>query len=285
MVTAGGQDPGQTIHGYVVHALELNKFGGDGAESLTLGQYVEVYNGAANPDTTQIVVTSVGGQQVRAGYDYLFKVTAAYLNGFSAEGAVTSIRACAAPGLSVGVAWSPALVSTSSTSMTIEWPVPPQNSLPEEGCHISGYALYLSRDVGASFSEIDSVQVRDRPNLHEHAVAASNFDAAGSDLGSVFLLRVEAINIAGSLSSSSLAVVLADAPAPPASGPSYDQSLSGQTRIHFLLDAVDAADSTATGGSEILSYSLEVDDGAGGDFVALYGADSDSLSTSFLHQR
>lgn len=266
--------------------MEVNKFGGDDAESLTQGQFVEAYSGATNPDTTQIVVTSVGGEPVRAGFDYLFRVTATYLNGFSAEGAVTSIRACAVPSLSVGVVWSPALVSTSSTSMTIEWPVPPQNSLPVEGCHITGYALYLSGDAGASFTEIDSAQVRDHPNLHEHAVASSNFDeAGGSDVGSVFLLKVEAINVAGSLSSSTLAVVLADAPAAPTSGPSFDQSLSDQTRIHFLLSAVDATDSSATGGSEILSYSLEVDDGAGGNFVPLYGADSDSLSTQYLHQR
>jgi hypothetical protein len=55
--------------------------------------------------------------------------------------------------------------------------------------------------------------------------------------------------------------------------------------IHFTQDAVDGTDSSATGGSEILSYSLEIDDGAGGNFEALYGYDSDSLSTSYLHQR
>ena len=278
--------PGQTVLGYVVHGMEVNKFGGDDAESLTQGQFLEVYSGASNPDTTQIVVTSVGGRPVRAGFDYLFKVTAAYLNGFSTEGGITSIRACAVPSLSVGVVWRPALISTSSTGMTIEWPVPPQQSLPVEGCHITGYALHLSRDAGATFTEIDPGQVRDRPNLHEHAVAPSNFDVAGgSDIGSLFLLKVEAINVAGSLTSSTLAVVLADAPAAPGAGPGFDQSLSDQTRIHFLLGAVDGTDQAATGGSEILSYSLEVDDGAGGNFLALFGSDSNSMSTSYLHQR
>jgi hypothetical protein len=104
-------------------------------------------------------------------------------------------------------------------------------------------------------------------------------------VGSLFLLKVEAVNIAGRLSSSTLAVVLADAPAGPASGPGYDQTLSDQTRIQFTLDAVDSTDSSATGGSEILSYSLEVDDGAGGNFAALYGLNSDSLSTMYLHLR
>jgi hypothetical protein len=136
--------------------MEDNKFAGYDAESQTLGEYVLVYNGSTNPDTTQIIVTSVGGLNVKAGFDYRFKVTAAYLNGFSAESAVTSIRACAAPSLSEGVGWGLDLVSTSSISMTIEWPVPPQAEIPKEGCHIVGYVLHLSRDDGATFEEIDS---------------------------------------------------------------------------------------------------------------------------------
>jgi hypothetical protein len=207
--------------------MEDNKFAGWDAESQTLGEYVEVYSGNTNPDTTSIIVTSVAGLPIKPGFEYRFKVTAAYLNGYSAQSDVTSIRACAAPSISTGVGWAPALVSTSATSMTIQWPVPPQATQPVEGCHITGYALYLSRDDGASFTEIDSAQVTDRPNLHEHSVASSNFDeATNTDVGSSFLLKIEAINVAGTLMSSSLSVVLADAPAAPANGPAFEQSLS-----------------------------------------------------------
>ena len=35
------------------------------------------------------------------------------------------------------------------------------------------------------------------------------------------------------------------------------------------------------GGTPILSYSLEIDDGHGGQFVPVFGTETDSLSTSF----
>jgi hypothetical protein len=38
---------------------------------------------------------------------------------------------------------------------------------------------------------------------------------------------------------------------------------------------------TVDGGSAVLSYSLEVDDGMGGDFIALYGVSTNSLSLTY----
>ena len=41
---------------------------------------------------------------------------------------------------------------------------------------------------------------------------------------------------------------------------------------------------TSDGGSTILSYSLEIDDGLGGPFYSLYGDVDDTLSLSTIHK-
>lgn len=53
-------------------------------------------------------------------------------------------------------------------------------------------------------------------------------------------------------------------------------------QISFTLGEIDAAVTSATGGSRVLSYSLEVDDGNGGAFLPYYGLQVDSLSTHYL---
>jgi hypothetical protein len=45
---------------------------------------------------------------------------------------------------------------------------------------------------------------------------------------------------------------------------------------------IDQANPALTGGSPILSYSIEVDDGQGGSLVPLYGNGTDSMSTSYI---
>jgi hypothetical protein len=144
--------------------------------------------------------------------------------------------------------------------------------------------LHLSRDNGVTFTIIDAAQVQDKPNLHEHAIDSSNFNQASaeSDVGQTFILRVEAVNVAGSLLSSTTSAVLAGEPAAPSLGPGYDSSQTNQDQIAWTLPLIDPTDATKTGGSVILSFSLEADDGQGGNFSALYGMDEDSLSTSYL---
>ncbi len=93
------------------------------------------------------------------------------------------------------------------------------------------------------------------------------------------------MNVAGSLSSTTLGVVLADVPATPASEPTYDPSQTNHEQILLQIASFDGSDPLQTGGSTVLSYSLEVDDGAGGSFIPLYGESSDSLSTSYLLRR
>ena len=93
---------------------------------------------------------------------------ARFINGFTLESTVTSTRACSAPGISQGSQWSLTLLSTSSASVTIGWDEPRQLSGPSAGCHISGYRLFMSRDGGVTYAEIDASQVREKANLREH---------------------------------------------------------------------------------------------------------------------
>jgi hypothetical protein len=220
VVPVAGQETGQTIHGYLAYMMEVNKAAS--SVSQTEGEYTLVYNGTINPDTAEVVVKNLDGEAVRAGYEYKVKVVATYLNGETAESAVASIMACSSLALADGVDWAPLLVSTSSTQMTLSWPDVPAATPPVDGCHITGYQLYMSGDDGATYSEIDSALVRDKPNLHQHTVATSNFAAASADVGETFLFKLDALNVASTVTSSSLAVVLADAPPAPASAPALD---------------------------------------------------------------
>ena len=60
--------------------------------------------------------------------------------------------------------------------------------------------------------------------------------------------------------------------APPA--PTSDASVTNKERIKVLWTEIS---SPANGYHEIISYSLEMDDGAGGDFVVLTGTDADPV--------
>jgi hypothetical protein len=239
--------------------MEVNAARSEAPPSLTDGGYQLVHNGTDNPDTTSIIVTQLGGEPVRAGYEYLTKVRARYLNGHTPESLATSTRACAPPALKAGAEWRPSLVVTSASTMTLAWEEPRQPAGPAVGCSITGYRLYLSSDNGVTDAEVDAAQVRDKPTLHEHTLLPTNF--APADLGTAFILRLEARNYAGVLSSTGLAVVLADAPAAPASGPTADPARTDQGQIYLSVGEVDASDPAETGGSPVLSYSLEVDDG------------------------
>jgi hypothetical protein len=283
VVPTAGQESGQEILGYLVYVLEVNAADGGSPAALTDGGFKLVHDGSDDPDTTSILLSQLDGRPIRAGYEYAAKVVARYINGLSAESPVARTLACSPPSLPLGVEWQPRLVSTSSASMTLAWAEPKLAGPPVAGCQITGYRLSLSRDVGLTFDEIDQAEVEGRPNLHEHSVLPSNFDVVGgSDVGQTFLLRLEAVNVAGTLASSSLSVILANVPAAPSTGPVADPTETSATQISLTMPAVDAFDAAQTGGARILSYGLEIDDGSGGSFRQLLGATSDTLSTQYI---
>jgi hypothetical protein len=84
--------------------------------------------------------------------------------------------------------------------------------------------------------------------------------------GSNFKYQLKAINSIGSTSSLVGQALFATIPDAPVAGPVSDASVTNKQRIKVTWAVITGA---ANGASEILSYELSMDDGAGGDFVAL----------------
>jgi hypothetical protein len=124
IVPVTGQETGQAILGYLAYMMEVNAPAGAEPFSLSSGEFVLVYNGTNFPDTTSVLLRSLNGTAIRAGYEYQVKVKAVYLNGVTAESSATSIRACSTPSIPSGAEWAPALGSTSSTAVSLTWSEP-----------------------------------------------------------------------------------------------------------------------------------------------------------------
>lgn len=201
--------------------MEVNAAAGGEPASLTEGSFVLVYS-ASNPDTRSLLLASVNGQPIRAGYDYRLKVRARYLNGFTAESAVSTIRACAAPSLPTGVEWRPLVVSTSITGVSLAWSSPASRAPLAQGCQISGYKLYMSKDLGVTFVEIDAAQVTGDPNKDSHTTLSTNF--VSTDIGKYFLFKLEALNPVGLIQSNSVTAILSSPPAAPTVAPTADSA-------------------------------------------------------------
>lgn len=98
-------------------------------------------------------------------------------------------------------------------------------------------------------------------------------------LGSTYRFKVRAVNNAGFAESTSvLNAVLASVPDASLLGPDSDASVTNETCIKATYGPQDAS---TNGGSPLLSYELQFDNGKGGNFTSLVGFDSPSLETTF----
>lgn len=120
---------------------------------------------------------------------------------------------------------------------------------------------------GGSFSSVDAETIQNKNYLRSHTVTYT-----ASEKGLTFRFRIEAINIIGSSISTITSQQLAGVPSTPTNAPTSDSTVTGIDRIKVTWNEV--ADN---GGSTILSYSIEMDNGEGGDFVILAGYDTDYL--------
>lgn len=127
---------------------------------------------------------------------------------------------------------------------------------------------------GDVYSEIDSVMIRDKPQYTLHTTTAPSI------LGATYLFKVEAYNINGSTFSEPARFVLADFPGTPPTAPTSDFAISSETQLK-----IDIAVIVVDGGSPILSYSLEIDDGLGGPFRVIFGTVADTLATRSIYKQ
>lgn len=98
--------------------------------------------------------------------------------------------------------------------------------------------------------------------------------------GSTYSIKVRAHNHAGYTDSPPIVVVLAAVPDTPSSAPTSDALVTDQQQIKVSYGPLLASEN---GGSDILSYEIQMDDGQGGDFYSLAGGETagDSLATTY----
>ena len=171
------------------------------------GEFVMAYNGSLNPAQVSYRVNNLV-----PGRTYRFKVRAMDYNGQGYESEFASYLSCLAP---IGVK-QPKLDKVDKTTFTITWELPESDG----GCPITSYAIY--RDDGAGgfiVTPVDPVAVQGNPYLFRHTATL-----LPADTGKTFRVKVEAINLYGSLLSPSLQFVLADVPGNPYPAPSVDIS-------------------------------------------------------------
>lgn len=223
------------------------------------GPFSIIYDGSKQASVFSFVVGNL-----TTGSSYRFKLQSVNINGNSADSPVTLISACLTPtNLSV-----PYLISTSTTAVMIGWNPPIDN-----GCPILSYNIF--RDTGnndALAIDVDPANVHNKPSLREYEIQSL------SPTGSTFRFKIRAINADGYIDSYPLEVVLASVPDTPLVGPISDASITNQYQIGVDYDSLTPAQS---GGSNIISYELQMDNGKGGDFISLVGLNTDNLDTYF----
>lgn len=128
--------------------------------------------------------------------------------------------------------------------------------------------------AGGVLSEIDSGSVRGDPTLTSHTVPNTSIPV--SSIGKTFMFQLKVFTDGGDATSETIGYTLAGVPTSPSSAPTSDILVTNNTVIK-----VDVTEVIVTNGSPITSYSIEVDDGNGGDLKALYGTVTDSLSNTY----
>ena len=205
------------------------------------GDFNVVYDGSKLPFTLQHTV-----EGLLTGLPYRFKVKAENINGFSDDSTVSTIYACLVPSNML----QPFKVATTRSSITIGWNEPDHN-----GCPIQGFSIF--RDTGnndALTVEVDSEIVNNKPSLRQYMITAGL-----TQVGHTYRFKVRAYNNAGfSESVTVLNVVLSDEPDTPETGPISDASVTNETLIKVNFGPVPVENN---GGSPILSYELQIDDG------------------------
>ena len=221
------------------------------------GDFEVAYDGSINPQVTTFQATGLVPART-----YRFKAYAVDVNGPGVESSATSQIACVAP-LHMGL---PVLEGVGRTTFTLAWDVPAFIG----GCPIEGYEIY--RDDGAHGDidiPVDAGPLAGGPDLFR---GTATLDSAWT--GSTFHVKVVARNQIGTTESNGLQFVLADVPAKPYPLPTAGpQTTITQIEVSFENENPD------DGGSPILFYELQMDDGRQGEFFTVLASAS---LTSFI---
>ena len=229
------------------------------------GTFVDVFDGKFQPDTLNFLVSGL-----KTGREYRFKVRAKGYNEDGLESAIASFYACVTP------SDFSSLIGVSSTkeSIEIQWDAP----MDDGGCPISGYAVFRDNgddgDVTVEVNTDNDSAVRGSPYITNLNITTFPSNSEGK----TFRIKVTAFNVGGLQADSSVTVlVLASLPGVPSTGPVNDDTVTSCDQVRVTYGTASPDD----GGSPILSYSLEIDDGKGGSFSKVVGFNSNSLLTAY----
>lgn len=238
--------------------------------ALGSGATICVYDGSAHSERLHYNVTGLA-----TGGRYSFSVVSVNANGVSEPSLELLTVVCLAP---KGFP-RPRRLATTRNSVTIGWSAPGDSG----GCPLLGYELFIDDGLGGgTFLQIDAPALQDKPYLTELTVtqeATADPAVGGAPLvtGQRYRFKLVALNEVGSVESTNFAeIAVASVPDAPPDPPEQDFSHTDQDRIRVLYGTLGGG--AYDGGSPIVGYDLWRDDGAGGDFVSLYGSQAASQS-------
>ena len=173
------------------------------------GDFIVAYDGSFNPQKTTHKM-----EDLVSGRTYRFKVHAVDINGAGEESSISEILACVSP----SIMEVPTLQSVDETSFTVAWVEPKSVG----GCPITSYALFRDDGAGSDINiSIDPGTVGSSISQLSHTATLGS-----SETGKSFRVVAQASNVIGSVSSSSITIVLADKPAAPSPAPTADLDLT-----------------------------------------------------------
>lgn len=255
-------DTDATIQGYI-----LSMDDGEG------GPFTDVFSGYFESSTLSFLKAGL-----TTGKKYRFRVRAVGFNEEGDDGLVDSFYVCTAPSGFI----APTVTNQGGTFISIEWKAPTDNG----GCPILEYAVF--RDTGSGddidnevLTSQDGTIIRGDPSRAIASIADFDTDDTDgtTDVGKRFRIKVTAYNIGGrSVDSGIVSSVLASVPDTPTVKPQNDATVTGASKIKVTYGITSPP---GNGGSPILSYALEMDDGRNGDFKKLVGFTSNSLLTTY----
>jgi hypothetical protein len=146
--------------------------------------------------------------------------------------------------------------------MTIEigWAMPEQ----EGGCAVLGYKIFMDDGNDSDLTtEVTGLDPRS-PNINSFVIDLSTAGVVGL----IYKFKVRADNINGDyVDTNALSVALASLPSKPLQGPVSDPSLTNMFQVGVQFDLFSTEE--MNGGSEILNYEIQYDDGERGDFTSV----------------
>lgn len=263
-------ETGSTESSLMIEWDEAAAVGGVEIQGYTLyvddgrqGDLRPIYDGRKFPLTRRFLVTNL-----TTGLPYRLSVSTHTVNGESPQSAPATVYACLRPsGLE-----APRITSTTRTSIGVAWNEPQAN-----GCPLIGFTLL--RNTGAEDPltvSVDPLTLQTGASLREHLITGLTAASA------TYKIKIRAHNHAGDVDSPPTVVVLAAVPDTPAGAPSSAAAITDGTRIGVVYEPLAASEN---GGSDVLSYELQMDDGGGGPYAPLVGSEAqgDSLATQYTY--